>query len=379
MINKKTEKGAAMTFKSLQRNTLIFVLWTFVYFYCLNWFLRTNWGFDMFYGWHWRYIFQQWWYDGWIIQGTYYWTFVVTLFLAIPIWIVGFCLLMTVPYAGIMERLFWKQIYGRKTKKIQNDNRKVRVRKKKSYKEVRPKALVSTGTATPTQTMPDDLMIDSMSIDKSTAFKENAHFSHRELSDDMGFDTDDPFGQDNMDDTLMPMDFADEAKEPVVEDLPLIMQESGCRVWSDVTVGDIQIDWLAVTKDAIYFVQKDSDGGEWLADEERFNNEDPLWYSESSHRVSPVALLLQKQNDILRVLKTAGVNLEGRSILVKDNGTIINAEDMMSTWEELNVTVCRTGKGQPDELPVFGTAFPSTNEMPDDAVINEIQLALDLT
>lgn len=364
-----------MTLKLLERNTFIFVIWTLVYFYCLNWFLKTNWGFDMFYGWHWRYIIQQWWYDGWIIQGTYYWTFILTLFLAVPVWIIGYCVLMTIPYGRMYERLFWNQIYGRKTKAVQSAGRKVRVRKKRSYKEVRPKPLSNTFTV-PAQKMPDNLLMDEASAGQSMPAKENTHFSHRELADDLGFNMEAPFGDAGSDEGLLPLNLMEEKKEPVVEDLPKIMQDAGCRVLTDVIVGDMQIDWMAIAKDKIYFVQKDSEEGEWLADEERFNNEDPLWYSESSHRVSPVTLLLQKQEHVLSLLKTAGIRMTGQSILVKDKGTIINAEDMMATWAELKVTVCRTNSGQPDELPLFEAAFPADNEAPEETSVDNIRQAL---
>lgn len=366
-----------MTLKSLERNTFIFVIWSIVYFYCLNWFLYNNWGFDMFYGWHWRYIFQQWWYDGWIIQGTYYWTFVLTLFLAIPVWIIGYCFFMTIPYQRIYERLFWNQIYGRKTKALQKTSRKIRVQKKRSYKEIRPKPLSNTFT-TPASKSADNMMIANPSLEQSFPLKENTHFSHRELSDDLDFNMNSPFEENGATDELMPLDLTQEKKEPVVEDLVQIMETAGCHVLTNVTVNDIEIDWMAISKDKIFFVQKDSEEGEWLADEERFNNDDPLWYSESSHRISPVTLLQRKQEHILSLLKTAGIQMTGQSILVKDKGTIINAEDMMATWAELKIIVCRTNLGQPDELPTFQMAFPADNEKPADEKLNEIKQALNI-
>ena len=44
-----------------------------------------------------------------------------------------------------------------------------------------------------------------------------------------------------------------------------------------------------------------------------------------------------------------------KPVLVEKEGNIINAEDMISTWEKSGVLVCRTGIGGPDELPSWRT------------------------
>ena len=95
-----------MNFKNLLRDTFIFTLWTFLFFLWFHWFLLTNWDFDIFLGYHWQYIFQQWWYGGWVIQGSYYWIFVLSLFFAIPVWLLGFFFLASVNYTSLMEKLF---------------------------------------------------------------------------------------------------------------------------------------------------------------------------------------------------------------------------------------------------------------------------------
>ena len=363
-----------MTLKLLGRNTFVFVIWTLIYFYCFNWFLVTNWSFHIFYGWHWRYIIQQWWYDGWVIQGTYYWTFVISLFLMIPIWVIGYCVLMTIPYKRIKEKLFWNLIYNKEADAKKRE-RKIRVPKKRSHKETRPKPISNTFSHSVQKTS-DLLKTDNFMIEEDNKAGGKSLYPSERTRDDFGVNAETPFDREEENEDFMSLNLPEEPKEPVVEDLNKIMQETGCQVLADVVVGDIQIDWLAIAKDKIYFIQKDSEDGEWLADEERFNNEDPLWYSESSHRVSPVTLLMQKQEKILALLNKAGIQMTGQCILVKDKGTIINAEDMMATWAELKVIVCRTNLGQPDELPIFGAAFSMENEAASQETINELKQVL---
>ena len=76
-----------------------------------------------------------------------------------------------------------------------------------------------------------------------------------------------------------------------------------------------------------------------LADEEPFNDEHPLWFSESSHRESPVwklAVTCEMFRERLRRLshhapKIMGVLLTGCEV--------INHDDMLDIWNKLNVSV----------------------------------------
>ncbi len=70
-----------MTISKIQRNTFIFTLWTFLYFLWFRWYMQLNWEFDIFRAEHWQFIANQWWYGGWIITGSYYWLYLLRLFL----------------------------------------------------------------------------------------------------------------------------------------------------------------------------------------------------------------------------------------------------------------------------------------------------------
>lgn len=68
----------------------------------------------------------------------------------------------------------------------------------------------------------------------------------------------------------------------------------------------------------------------WLGDEERFNDEDPLWFSESSHLVSPVWRIRNYINsrNILEELT------QYPTVVMLPPTYVINGEDMKHSWEE---------------------------------------------
>ena len=331
------------------RTTFILTLWTFIFFLWLHWFLLKNWAFEIFYASHWQFFFNQWWNEGMRIDSTYYWTFVLTLFLAVPFWILMSCVFLSVKYS---------KLFSSKKKKAADLQRpaKIQVKKQKSYKEVRPKPFSAVG----------DTMLQSLAGNEHSSTLEagsyeniggtgSAHFSHRELSDnDLTPDAGNFPVEGSFADIPLPADDF----TPVKENIPEIINQSGAFVLEGVKIGKDKVDFTVLSEQAAYLVLLDNQLGDWLADEERFNNEDPLWFSESAHRVSPVAVLKRIQNAFSDILKEQQINLDIKPILVKTNGNIINAEDMLDIWKEMNVTVVRSDKGRPEELPVFGDIFP---------------------
>ena len=137
------------------------------------------------------------------------------------------------------------------------------------------------------------------------------------------------------------------------EDLESVLEKAGYSLLHNVKLGNLTADYLAVGENRIIVCQIDSEEGDWLADEERFNGEDPLWFSESSHRISPVFKLLEEVKKLSTRLSTSGFVGSVAPVFVIKKGTIINAEDMLSTWKEMSISVCRTDMGGPDDLKSF--------------------------
>ena len=136
--------------------------------------------------------------------------------------------------------------------------------------------------------------------------------------------------------------------EPAKENIPELLEKAGYTLLTDWEVMGQKVDILAVSDNNLLVVLFDKQPGDWLADEESFNDEDPLWFSETDHRVSPV---FQLKTLKAQLQKKLGEITTVRPVLVEQEGTIINAEDMMKTWNDLEILVCRTGMGGPVELP----------------------------
>ena len=110
-----------------------------------------------------------------------------------------------------------------------------------------------------------------------------------------------------------------------------------------------------------------------LVDEERFNDEDPLWFSETAHRISPITTLKNFETSLQKKLSDANLDVKTQIILVKTNGNIINAEDMLSIWEQMNAWVARSSFGLPEELPSFTEVFPKDLAHPDEDVVEKVE------
>ena len=121
-----------MTVSRIQRNTFIFTVWTLIYFFWFYWFMLNNWDFDIVRAGHWQYIWEEWWYGGWTIQGSYYCIFLLSLFLCIPLWILSVCFFIKIDYGKLWEKLFGDSIYKRRIKAVHEKDTRIRVKKKKS-------------------------------------------------------------------------------------------------------------------------------------------------------------------------------------------------------------------------------------------------------
>ena len=365
-----------MDIKKIQKITFIFVVWTLFYFTWFRWIMLYNWEFNIFVVDHWRDAIDEWWNKGWIIQG-HFWIFIILLFLLFPLWILGFCFLVSIKYKETYERIFEPLIYQSKSKKNQQNASKVRIKKNKSYMDVRPRALAGTPQKVANvkkSDTNDDFSPDSQSqvndlfmSDNAAKSMQNTAYSRREVTDD--FEGESPFETPSM-----MHEFLDkEQREELKEDLPSIMEDAGAVVIEKPSIDGKSIDYLALSNDKAFLVLTDAEEGDWLADEERFNDEDPLWFSETSHRISPITVLKVFETALKEKLSKSDLDLQTQIILVKTNGNIINAEDMSSTWEQMNAFVARSSFGLPEELPSFTEIFPKDLEKPDKEMIKKIE------
>lgn len=397
--------------KDWKRTLLIGFIWGAIFFgWFLNGFLSKNWDFHLFNYRHWLFLFDEF-RKGWIISAKSDWVFFFVVLTMFPVYGLAWRAFLRVHWMDLLHRVMGKVLFfltgtngtARPFKKLKLE--------KKSSKTTRPRAMDGTvlrpvakeGSemkASVSQTTPvtsnsygntsapsfgASNMYSGASNSSMPAYGAPNHaldadvLSGRTPRFSMGADT--PFGQDFAVPPMqqnfsiasaprndMPKDFDDilleDIKLPerakVEENIPDIFRNAGYELLPDVRVGKVPASYVAVGQDRIFVCQIDTEAGDWLADEERFNGEDPLWFSESSHRISPVFRLVEETKSFASRLSARGFMGEVRPIFIVKSGVIINAEDMMATWKDLNVTVCRTDVGGPDELPVVAASVVSS-------------------
>jgi len=138
-------------------------------------------------------------------------------------------------------------------------------------------------------------------------------------------------------------------------------------------LGELPLAYVGISADKVLLCLTDTDKGDWLADEEFFNGEEPLWFSETAHRTSPVYRLLTEAKTFAKKLSDKGLTQTVTPLLVEKEGTIINAGDMVETWKKMAVIVCRTDLGGPEELPSFATALPPAANRGTEADLNSVR------
>jgi len=131
------------------------------------------------------------------------------------------------------------------------------------------------------------------------------------------------------------------------------LQQKGYDIISNVAVGSDIIDFIGVDENKICLCMVDKENGDWLADEELFNGEEPLWFSENSHRVSPVRKLKIARDLIKEKLENEGIDLKLSAFVVIQMANIINADDMFDIWDEMDIKVTRINRGAPKEIQLF--------------------------
>ena len=161
-------------------------------------------------------------------------------------------------------------------------------------------------------------------------------------------------------------------RQPVVEDIVALFKENGYQLIENVQTQSQKIDFLAVSAKEILVCLIDSEPGDWLAEEEPFNGEAPLWFSELDHRVSPIYHLRESVTELKNKIKTTYPDIAVKAFMIEKKGNIINTEEMLHIWHELNVVVCRTDVGGTDDLPLLKEALQSV-EVPSPDMINALE------
>ena len=337
------------------------------------WYMREfydkNWAFKLFSAKHWSHVWNEF-KSGWVIKATSDWIFVLTALLMIPVFFILWWVSVKISWRKSFMTLF-RKIKGifikPDPKKI--IRKKIKIKSKASHKKVRPKPINSVGRPAVKQTG------RTMDADKGTGASATPAFLQPKATPEP---VSEPLEQKPifLDEETSKMSL-DEIKLPerirLEEDLVAILSGANYQVIQDAVVGKLPVQYVGISADQVVLCLVDKEKGDWLADEEFFNDEEPLWFSETSHRTSPVYQLLTEAKTFAKKMADKGLKQKIVPVLIEKEGTIINAADMMETWKKMSVLVCRTDLGGPEELASFATILPQAADKGTETDLNAIR------
>lgn len=415
---------------TLTRIIIVGLCWSIFFLEGIRVILLTNWHFDLIDPKHWLYVWNLW-LSGWVIDDKRELAFILIIFSFIPLWLTGWASLSLIHWEEHIKNAYKKlisvfelYIFHKDTPKktnIQNTAKPI-IKRKKSYKEIRPRNLNSLATPQSNQnnnpspivanrTMPNvkPILTPSTPAQPTTSILDHSLFKFDDDSNDFDLNFDDldnikntsnqQINVENTETSPMPSDTKPERhnkkennkdnsnnkpqrdnkknnKTPPVANTSHknvgnssleVIKQKGYQVITSATIKNNLVDFIGVADNQLCICIIDKEVGDWLADEERFNDEEPLWFSESSHRISPVRCADIVREHLSEKLQSNGFNFKISTFVVIQYGDIINAEDMFETWNNMDINVTRIDRGMPRELKLFA----KTLEDADNSIDNE--------
>lgn len=420
---------------TLIRNMIVGLCWGIFFIEGVRVIMLRNWRFDIFNGDHWNYAWELW-LKGVVITTPKEWAFILILLTFIPLLLTGWAALCLLPWEEVFRVIFaiplkiFNKIFAKPVTAIKNTASVKAVKKKKSYKEIRPRAIRSpineiayedplptSDKSAPAISAPQNfaqpMPIPPAALPpapKTTPEPITDKFDHSlfQFDDEEDFD----FNFDAFEDkpetpapssvtlpaepTTKSISPRSKNKEPQksnkkspernndrnAKNQPAaknadsgrtksgnsvldVMKQKGWEIITSATLKGNLIDFIGVSSNQICLCLLDKESGDWLADEERFNDEEPLWFSESSHRISPVRKVDLARQALQSKLSESGLEYEVSAYVIIPIGNIINAEDMFEIWNNMNIFVTRIDRGSPKELRLFSKTLPEV-ETPTD-------------
>ena len=412
---------------------IVGLLWSIFFIEGIRVIMLTNWYFDILRANHWLHAWNLW-ISGWVIDEPKEWAFVLIVLSMVPVWVTVWAALSAIKWEKLLKKftdkimsLFGKA-FEKQLKHFKEATSVKTIQKKKSYKEIRPKAAtipVESSLSAPKSIFDEEKRaalsgaplrpkLNPPAIPPApTKNTEPKEFSHSLFNMD-----EDPLDFDLFEETVAPKkqnesaknnnekseesakntnkadkkpnqssstpqnntkktsaDEKQQTKNKTTSENSTLEQlkQKGYDVITGATIKNTFIDFIGISKSQICLCLNDKEPGDWLADEERFNDEEPLWFSESSHRISPVCKIHLAKSALEEKLKDADFSFEVVPFVIEQIGNIINAEDMLDIWHDLNVKVTRIDRGSPKEIPLFAKGLEEAEEKVDKSVLEKLK------
>lgn len=348
---------------------IIVLIWTLLIFIVFKDFIFKNWRFNIIDIEHWRYL-KNLWDKGYTFSTGKDWLFILSL-LGIPTtWLLGIKFLSILkkiffsPIIFIFKPILWlhKKITT-KTPVIEKKKKKIKVKKSLPLQEVPEKE--SGKDKNKESSSPEIVTVDENEDDYDDEDDDNYSKSLTISSSPKKTEIND-----------IKVGGSQERQSVSISSINDLIASKGFEVIQGASIGSIKIDYLGIGAKNLVIFMLDDKGGDWLADEERFNDEDPLWFSESSHRVSPVQLLSKAKSELSKNLRKSKTEINIEGILVFIKGKIINADDMIEIWNGIKIKVTRAQEGLPQSLPTLETSIPESGGAATSEQIAAIKSAL---
>jgi len=352
---------------NLPRNIFIGIIVAAIVFgWWLRGFLYMNWHFKLFSSKSWAFIVNEF-KSGWMLSSTSDWIFLLAFLAAIPLFLYLWYLSAKVQWRQLVKRIIdWIVRLFKKTTKTTKKKKATLAPPPpapaltKSTKQNRPHVMAYQGNVVQ-KTEPDEY---------APTFQENSQTSSSPIDTSMRLSspkTMAPAAASMADIADMPLEEIQmPTRTAVQEDIPAIFQDAGYTLLKNIQMNGQKIEFLAVSHNQTYACIIDREPGDWLAEEEPFNGEAPLWFSEVDHRISPIYTLCANVKEMREKIAAFYPDMTLQGFMIEEKGVIINAEEMMRIWHELDVLVSRTDIGGTEDLPLTGSllqkATPATAE-----------------
>ena len=408
----------------LLRIIFVGIFWSIFFLEGIRSIMLINWRFDIIRPTHWEHALNLW-LSGWVIDDPKEWAFILIILTFIPLWLTGWAALSMVNYTRVFNGIMFfplkiiSKLFEKPVQKLAQTASVKVVKKKKSYKEIRPKSVRApleetsyalpsvhgkpnvapvhgyTGRQKPAAAAPaaapepapsvfdhslfqfDDDGTDfdfdlfdekpaepAPAPDLKTPVPDPSEPAPRSSSPSAGRDNRNnnrdrkDNGNKNRPANPAPAARTDNTAPRGTSNSTLdVLRQKGYEVITGATIKNTLIDFIGVADTQICICLNDKEPGDWLADEERFNDEEPLWFSESSHRISPVRKVDIARHILKEKLSEADLSFTVDAFVIEQIGNIINAEDMFDVWNDMNITVARIDRGTPKELKLFNKAL----------------------
>ncbi len=325
----------------LFRFIFLSIIWVLIYFSFVKVFFIHFWNFDFYHPYDWNYLISQW-QGGWVIDSLSELAFFICAFAVLPFFLLGwFCFI----------RFKWFTVFV------------------KPFKSLKERARIRKRLAIDAFPSPEILAKELLSKhkEKKATFRKFPLRTKLDLSKQEENKVQD-FSQDKGEEIALRPEVTSskpvELSEPkyisridVKYEVLQLTEQYGLRLVQDLKIGNNLIDFAILVKGFVYLINLEPIGNEWIADETGFEDDEPLWFSETKYEVSPVYRLEQATKLFSSVLEDVmpaeHLPIEVKQVLLIGSGNILNYADINGVWEEKGVLVYRLSNGLPEGIANF--------------------------